>query len=414
MAQGIQKLSAEQVRRVMTVGHTAILSDGGGLRLVVHANGSKYWQFRTAAGGKETTLQIGKYPDVGLAEARAKASSIRKQVSDGLDPALERKVHAVRQKVAKAATFRAVADELIAVKGANGISASYRAKIECAFAANLFPALGNLPIQQIDSPLLKEVLRPIAARGSLDMLKFVLRIAGEVFDLATTDGRYKGDNPTHSLRKNVFPKHTRGQMAALPWSQMAGFLHRLDGCYGEFATICCVHLMILTATRPGEARGAQWQEFDLDTARWTIPAERMKSRKEHWIPLARQAVEMLRQLRELTGASAYLFPGQRGAKAAIVSDMTILKAVRRTAGHSDVDAHGFRAVFRTHAEESGRWSFDAMEAALAHGKKNAVVASYARATHYPEREKLAQWYADELGRVKAGAEIIPLRGNTAA
>ena len=157
MAQGIQRLSAEQVRRVVTVGHTAILSDGGGLRLVVHANGSKYWQFRTAAGGKETTLQIGRYPNIGLAEARAEAAKIRKQVSNGLDPALERKVRAVRQKVAKAATFRAVADELLAVKEANGLSVSYRAKIEGAVAANLFPALGNLPIQQIDSPLLNVV-----------------------------------------------------------------------------------------------------------------------------------------------------------------------------------------------------------------------------------------------------------------
>ena len=154
MAQGIQRLSAEQVRRVVTVGHTAILSDGGGLRLVVHANGSKYWQFRTAAGGKETTLQIGRYPNIGLAEARAEAAKIRKQVSNGLDPALERKVRAVRQKVAKAATFRAVADELLAVKEANGLSVSYRAKIEGAVAQLLhaIPCVSCCPVRSVARP----------------------------------------------------------------------------------------------------------------------------------------------------------------------------------------------------------------------------------------------------------------------
>jgi integrase len=244
----------------------------------------------------------------------------------------------------------------------------------------------------------------------LDMLKFVLRIAGEVFDLAKSSGQFKGDNPAHALRNNVFARHKKGQMMALPWSDMAGFLHRLDGCYGEFHTICCVRLMMLAATRPGEARGARWEEFDLDSACWTIPAERMKGRKEHRVPLAHQTVTMLRELLPLTGKGEFLFPGQRGAKTPILSDMALLKAVRRTAGHDKVDAHGFRAVFRTHAEESGLWSFEVMEAALAHGKKNAVVGSYARATHYPQRAKLAQWYADELDRIKRGAEVLALYG----
>jgi integrase len=146
------------------------------------------------------------------------------------------------------------------------------------------------------------------------MLKFVLRIAGEVFDLAKANGQFQGDNPAHALRANVFAEHKKGQMAALPWADMPGFLHRLDGCYGEFATICCVRLMLLTAVRPGEARQAEWQEFDLEGACWTIPAERMKLRKEHRVPLSRQAIEMLKVLRNVTGASDYLFPGQRGCQ----------------------------------------------------------------------------------------------------
>lgn len=410
MGQGIERLSAVTVRQTKPdpEGKSRVLSDGGGLRLVIHPRGAKYWQFRTGAGGKETTLQLGTYPDVSLAEARERAVRIRRQVKNGLNPVVERKLEAINQQMAQAATFQSVAEELLAAKERNGISSSYRAKIEGAFKANVFPKLGSMPIQRMEPALLKDVLRPIEARGSLDMLRFVLRIVGEAFDLAKASGQFKGDNPAHALRANVFAKHKRGKMAALPWAEMPGFLHRLDGCRGEFSTLCCIRLMMLTATRPGEARGARWKEFDLDAARWTIPAERMKGRKEHRIPLARQTVAMLKELQEVTGDGEYLFPGQRGAKTPILSDMALLKAVRRTAGHDDVDAHGFRAVFRTHAEESGLWSFEVMEATLAHSKQNAVVGSYARATHYDQRGRLAQWYADDLDRVKRGADVLVL------
>lgn len=415
MARGIHRLDPITVRQEKPdpAGKSRILPDGGGLRLLIRPNGDKYWQFRTASGGKETTLQVGIYPDMGLADARARAAEIRQQISAGLNPALERKLDAIRRLADRETTFKAVADELVDVKRRNGSSESYVDKITGALESNLFPKLGPMPIKRIDAALLKGVLRPIEARGSLDMLRFVLRIAGEVFDLAKTDRRFEGDNPAHALKVNVFAKHKKGKMAALPWGDMAGFLHRLDGCYGEFATICCVRLMMLTATRPGEARGARWGEFDLDSACWTIAAERMKGRKAHRVPLAHQTVAMLRKLRDVTGTGHYLFPGQRGAKTPTLSDMALLKAVRRTAGHNDVDAHGFRAVFRTHAEESGLWSFEVMEAALAHGKKDAVVGSYARATHYTQRAKLAQWYADELDRVKRGGEVIPLHGTAA-
>ena len=409
MARVEKRLTAVEVNQVKpNSGKARILADGGGLRLVVKPSGAKYWQFKTAKGGKETSLQLGSFPQMSLAEARNEAEKIRKQQSAGLDPLQERKLAAIRRQAANEATFKVVASELVDIKRRNGISASYLKKIKGAVEANLISRLGMMPIQKIEAPYLKTVLRPIEARGSLDMLSFVLRIAGEVFDLAKSNGQFVGDNPAHSLRANVFQRHKRGQMAALPWAEMNGFLHRLDGCYGEFATICCIRLMVWTATRPGESRGARWDEFDLDAACWTIPAARMKRRLEHRIPLASQTVDMLRQLHALTGDGEYLFPGQLGAKTPILSDMAVLKAVRRTAGHDNVDAHGFRAVFRTHAEESGYWAFEVMEAALAHGKQNQVVGSYARATHYAQRAKLAQWYADQLDLVKRGATVVPL------
>lgn len=405
MAQAKARLSAVEVKQAKPdpTGKTRILADGGGLRLVIQANGAKYWQFRTARGGRETTLQLGIFPQTDLATARQKAEELRKQAQDGLNVVMERKLAQLKREADAAVTFQAVAEELLSVKKRNGLSASYYAKIEGALKANLYPSLGNLPINRIQSALLKSELKPIEARGSLDMLRFVLRIAGEVFDLAKADGRFVGDNPARALTKNVFQRHKKGKMKALAWDEMCGFLHRLDGFHGEFATACCIRLILWCATRPGEARAARWEEFDLERACWTIPAERMKLRQEHRIPLPKQAVVMLKELKLINGRYDYLFPSQVGSKSPIISDMAILQAIRRTVGHDQVDAHGFRAVFRTHAGESLKWPEVVLEAALAHGKKNAIVGAYDRATHYGERQKLLQWFADELDRVKKGA-----------
>lgn len=409
MAQVKSRLTAIEVRQAKPSGteKARILADGGGLRLVIKPNGSKYWQFRFTRDGKESSVQLGSFPDVDLASARELANEQRRIVRSGANPVLERKLDKLGKAAEAAVTFKAIAEELLAVKKRNGISDSYYAKIEGAFKANLYPSLGDLPIGRVEPALLKNELKPIEARGSLDMLRFVLQIASEVFDLAKADGRFKGDNPAQALRKNVFAKHKRGNMKALAWDEMPGFLHRLDGFRGEFATACCIRLMLWTATRPGETRDARWEEFDLGKACWTIPPERMKLRQEHRIPLPQQALTMLKELKLQTGSKEFLFPSQRGSKAKTISDMALLKAIRRTVGHDGVDAHGFRAVFRTHAGESLLWKEAVLEAALAHGKKNAVVGAYDRATHYQERKRLMQWYADELERIKKGLPTEP-------
>ncbi len=208
----------------------------------------------------------------------------------------------------------------------------------------------------------------------------------------------------YALRKSVFAKHKGCQTKALSWEEMPGFLHRLDGFYGEFATACYIRLMIWAATRPGEARGARWEEFDLEKACWTIPAERMKLRQAHRVPLPQQAISMLKELNLLTGSKEYLFPSQVGSKANTLSYMALLRVIRKSVGRDDVDAHVFRAVFRTHAEESLLWDESVLEAALAHRKKNAAVGAYDRVTRYEARKKLMQWYADELDRVKKACQ----------
>lgn len=407
MGQGIERLSAIEIKNAKpNSGKARILADGGGLRLLITVAGAKYWQFRSKVAGKETTLQLGVYPRMSLAEARLEAHRLRRQKDEGLDPAQERKLENLQLKASNSATFQSVAERMIEAKIANGISDSYLKKIRGALSANLYGEIGQIPIQKINSPLLKATLMPIQLRGSKDMLRVVRGITAEVFNYAKAEGVFSGDNPADALRKNVFATHRVKHMAALEWSRMNGYLNRLDACSGGFPTRCCVHLLIFTACRPSEAREAKWSEFNLDDASWTIPAIRAKGRKDHVVPLARQTVAMLRTLKDLTGHKVFLFPGGRGSESPTLSSDGVLDCVRRIDGpDSKITVHGFRAVFRTHAEESGLWSFEVMEAALSHGKKNAVVAAYARATHYGERKKLAQWYADQLDEVKRGTII---------
>lgn len=415
MARAIHKLKDVQVRQAKPdpTGKAVVLSDGGNLRLLVEGNGSKTWQFRKTVAQKETTYNLGSYPQMTLAEARERAADYRKKAKDGVDLGVERRLRKLQLLDDSGNTFQKVAEEMLALKKRNGISDSYLKKIEGALRANLFPSLGPIPIGQITPALLKGELKRIEARGSLNMLSFVLQVAGEIFDLAKSDNRFVGDNPAAALRKNVFAKHKGDRMKALSWDEMPGFLHRLDGFYGEFATRCCIQLLVWSACRPGEVRKAKWSEFDLVKAVWIIPAERMKLRQAHRVPLPKQAVLMLKELKLVTGAKEFLFPSQRGSKALVVSDMAILQAIRRTVGHSDVTAHGFRAVFRTYAGESLLWPEQVLEAALAHGKKNAVVGAYDRATHFAERRKLMQWYADGLDKLKKGVVASRSTANAA-
>jgi integrase len=201
-------------------------------------------------------------------------------------------------------------------------------------------------------------------------------------------------------------------MRALDWSEVPGFVKALDGLNAEPETILAIRLLMLSACRPGEVLGARWAEFDVLRKRWTIPDERMKKRVMHAVPLSSQMLAVLEDLRKLTGTREFLFPSRPGSKVATLSNMALLKAVKRAAGR-DVHAHGFRSVFSTYVSESLKWPDAVKEAALAHSK-GGIEGAYDRATHYAERVKLMQWYADEIDKVVRGAQIIELPGAVAA
>ena len=383
-----------------------VLADGYGLRLLVTLSGQKYWQFKTKAGGKESTVQLGIYPAMGLDTARSEADRMRGLVRKGRSPATESRLSKLRSREQTAATFEGVANELLEGKKKN-VSPAYYKKLSGGIRANLLPMLGQLPVSSIDAPILRSALRKIEERGSLEMLGNVRRWAGEVFDLAKANGQFKGDNPATALLRNVFKKHSSERMRALEWIEIPDFMKSLDSMTGEPPTAIAVRLTLLTACRPGEVRGAKWTEFDIDEARWKIPAERMKTRQMHDVPMSRQVLALLEDLRKLTGHSDYLFPARVGAKSDYITDMTVLKAVKRAAAR-DVHAHGLRAVFSTHVSNSLKWQDAVKEAALAH-YKGGIEGKYDRATHYKERVKLMQWYADEIDAAVKGADVIELR-----
>ncbi len=396
-------------------GKNVILPDGYGLRLVITPSNRRYWQFKSKSAGKESTVQLGLYPAMGLGAARLEAQRMRDLIREGRSPVAENRLRKLRNKTRSSTTFESVANELLAVKAKN-CSDSYHKKISGGIRANLYPMLGALPIQSIDAPLLREALRKIENRGSLDMLGNVRRWAGEVFDYAKAHGQYAGDNPADALLRNVFEKHQGERMRALDWAEIPSFMAALDTIKAAPETVCAIRLLLLTACRPGEVLGASWAEIHPLKARWDVPKERMKARRPHSVPLSKQALAVLEELRALTGKREYLFPARIGSKGATLSGMALLKAVRRVAG-KDIHAHGLRATFSTHVSESLKWPDAVKEAALAHSKQG-VEGAYDRATHYAERVKLMQWYADEIDAAVKGAEIIalnpPARSSTAA
>ena len=413
-ANRLSDLVVRQAKPDTEDGKSRVLPDGYGLRLVVTPAGRKYWQFKTKTQGKESTAQLGIYPAMSLDKARREAERMRELVREGRSPVAENRISKMRNRAQAATTFGDIAKELLEGKKKgrtnNGkpISPAYYKKMEGGIRANLLPRLGKLPIQMIDAPILKEALRKIEARGALELLGCVRRWAGEVFDLAKADSRFVGDNPAHALRRNIFEGHQGERMRALEWSAVPAFMESLESVKAQPETVCAIKLLMLTACRPGEVLGARWAEIDVLRARWSIPGERMKMRQMHAVPLSEQALAVLADLRKLTGFGEFLFPSRPGSKVKTLSGMALLKAVRRVSG-LDIHAHGFRSTFSTYIAESLKWPDAVKEAALAHSKSG-VEGAYDRATHYAERVKLMQWYADEIDAAVKGADVIQMPG----
>lgn len=387
-------------------------SDGGGLYLHVKQAG-KYWRMNYRFNGKQRTLALGVYPAVSLAQARKLRTEAREQLAQGIDPSTAKQEAKQAEKVAAANTYEAVAREFHGIK-AHVWSESYAAKWMRLQELYLFPVIGRAPLEGIKPPALLKALRKVEDKGILSTAEDLQQGAGQVFRFGVQTGRCERDIAA-DLRGALKPHVTRHFSAILDPVKAGEMLRAIDGYTGQPTTTAALKLAALIFQRPGNIRAMLWEWVDLDQAMVTIPAEAMKLRKSdkingkpHLIPLATQAVEILRELHPLTCKSRYVFPGARSL-ARPMSDNTMNAALRRLDfGNDEHVSHGFRAMARTMIAERLQGIPDALiEAQLGHGKSGPLGAAYDRAEYLEQRRLMMQTWADYLDKLRTGADVIP-------
>ena len=412
MSKKVLPLSDVQVRNAKPKGKLFTLSDGGGLFLAVLPTGGKSWRFKYQFGGKEKRLVFGLWPDVSLAQARKLRENARSLLAEGIDPGEKRKrdkAESEAQTEAALNTFEKVAREWHTSHLVSW-SAGHAARVLSRMESYFFPAFGAVPIAEIRPPVIRDALHQVEDRGHHDTAHILRQYCEAVFTYAVASDLTER-NVAADLRGTLAPCRTKNRPAIVDPKGVGELLRAIDGYAGSPATLAALKLAAMLFVRPGELRQMEWAEIDLTAAdgpRWTIPAGKMKMRAPHTVPLPRQAVAVLEDMRLLTGAGQYVFPSARGP-ARPMSNMTVNAALRRL-GYEQGEhcAHGFRAMASTLLNESGQWARDVIELQLAHQERNKVRAAYNRAERLPERRKMVQWYADHLDALKAGGKVIPL------
>lgn len=376
------------------------LSDGGGLQLHIFPNGSKLWRGAYRYGGKQKTYAMGSYPGLGLLDARDEWKSARAQLLDGVDPTTERKIVRLRAMSGNARTFEQVAREWREVKypaaSKTGDDALHRLEM------NIFPDLGSLPVDSIDPPMVLASLRRIESRGSLDMAKRVHRLVVRVFNYSIACGLRK-DNPAAPV-KEAMKGHKAGHFAAIDVDELPQFLLDLAAAERdlEFKTATATRLVLHTFVRTEEIVGAEWSEVDLEAALWLIPAERMKMKRDHLVPLSRQAVELFRVMAPITGGRHYIFP-HRSKGREHMDNNTILRALGRMGYKGKMTGHGFRSLAMSAITQELGYDEKIVDLQLAHVKKNKTDKAYDRAKWLKERTRMMQAWSDYIDSISPAA-----------
>jgi integrase len=395
------------------------LADGAGLYLKLFVNGGSHgWRFDYSLNGRRNTLSLGTYPDTGLSLARKKAEEARKLVSAGIDPTNVRKEARGEAALQRATEQRAAAglpplDSFEAVarewhtKNIPNWAASHSTKVIRRLELDVFPWIGSKPVHSIRPMELLTLLKRVEDRGAVETTHRVQQNCGQVFRYAVATGRAESD-PSRDLRGALTPWKPEHYPTLTDARQVGRLLRDIDGYDGGFITKCAMKLSPMLFVRPGELRRAEWSEINLDAAEWRIPAAKMKGRVMHIVPLAAQAVSILRDLEPLTGRSAWVFPGVR-TNGEPMSENTVNAALRRLGyDRTMITAHGFRGMAPTLLHECG-WPSDVIERQLSHAERNAVKAAYNHAEHLPARRRMMQAWADHLDALRAGATVVSLR-----
>ena len=385
------------------------LHDANGLFLLVRPSGGKLWRFKYRWQGKEQLLSLGAYPDVSLAEARKRRDEERKVLAGGRNPSAEKKRAALAATVGAGNTFKAVAEALIAKRVREGVAEATLVKLHWQLAK--LERLHGRPLAEIEAFELLEALKPLEAQGAYEAARRVRAFASRVFRYGVATASCKHDVAADLIGALTAPK-VKHHAAIVDPAQVGALLRAIEGYHGQPGTRHALRLAPHVFVRPGELRHAEWAEFDLDAAIWTIPASRTKMRKEHRVPLSRQAVTILDEAGKVSSGCRLVFPGLRGDRP--ISENTFNAALRRLGYSKDeMTAHGFRAMASTLLNQSGKWRPDVVERALAHGERDQSRKPYNRAEYWDERVPMAQWWSDYLDTLRDGAEVISLRPRAA-
>ena len=381
------------------------LPDGRGLHLLVRENGSKLWQLRFRHEGKEKTASLGQYPDVGLSTARQKRDDMRKLIADGTDPVAAKRAAKAAKAASSVNTFESVARAWHA-HWKESRSSNHVAQVLRRFEADVFPVIGSRPIDEIEAPELVSVAKAIARRGAIDVATRALQTSSQVFRYAIAHGKARR-NPASDIKpSDVLPQHKATNYARIDPPELPALLRKIEGYKGTPTTRLAIKLMALTFVRTGELIGAKWAEFDLQSARWDIPAARMKMRTPHTVPLSSQAIDVLQVLHSVTGENTLLFPGER-RNGKPMSNNTILKALEIMGYKGRMTGHGFRGIASTLLHEQG-FEHAHIELQLAHAERNEVSAAYNHALYLPQRAAMMQAWGDFLDGLRKG-NLTPLR-----
>jgi integrase len=403
-------LTDTEVRKAKAQDEAYRLSDGGSLYLWVTPAGGKLWRWAYKHESKEKLMSFGKYPDVSLVLARERHAEARKLLATGLDPMAQRKAAKAAEKAAIENSFQSITS-LWLEHWQDGKSPRHVEYIKRRMEADILPCLGARPIAEIEAPELVEMAKIIEQRGARDIAKRALETVGQVFRYSIAHG-YSKRNPSSEIRPSDILKSTRKvNYARVDARELPALLRTIEVYQGTHVTRLAMKLMALTFVRTSELIGAKWSEFDLEAARWNIPAERMKMRTPHFVPLARQALDVLDTLRTLTGQSEWLFPGDRSASKPM-SNNTILKALERMGYKGRMTGHGFRGLASTILHEQG-YNHDHIELQLAHAPRNEVSAAYNHALYLESRARMMQDWADYLEQTRRGGKVLPFRGSAA-
>lgn len=370
--------------------------DGGGLYVEARDTGQKMWGFKFQYAGKERRMSLGSFPDVSLKDARQRRDDMRQKLRAGIDPVAERREAKSAVRRAHAHTVRAFVEHWIAEHAA-GWSAGYAMDVRRAFELHLFPRLGSRPMASVQADELRQVLRDATAGGRrYETVRRLRQRCEDIWSYAQV-ARIVTENIAAPLKaKGMLPKPEVQGFAPVPEDELPAILVALRG-YGNVLIESAFLLQLLTASRPGEARGARWDEIDLDAGLWSLPSSRMKEGKEHVVPLSPQAIAVLRRLKPLSARGPVVFPS-RSRPSVPMSDNVVGQALRRL-GY-DVTAHGLRKLFSTVCHEHGKDSV-IIERCLAHVDKNTVRGTYNKAEYLPQRRELLHWWGDRVERLCA-------------